>query len=116
MKRLTIKNFANLFGKGLYRDAKGTTNPVLRYKIATTLELNDQYVIILHCQYTFASLSIYLERQSEFTKNIIKNKIDISYKMWYEKNDIGEIECVYFNPEQLNSPENYIHAINQLIM
>jgi len=115
MKRLTIKNFANLFGKGLYRDTIGTSNPVLRYKIATTLELDNQYAIILHCQYTFASLSIYLERQSEFTTNLIKNKIDISYKMWYEKNDIGEIKYVYFNAEQIKSPENFIYAINHLI-
>ena len=116
MKRLTIKNFTALFGSGLYRDKKGSTNPVLRYRIVTTLELNDLYVIVLHCQYTFAKMSIYLERQSEFTTNLIKNKIDISYKMWYEKNDIGEIEYVYFNSEQLNSPEKYIHAINHLLM
>jgi len=115
MKILTIKNFTALFGKGLYRDIKGSTIPVLRYKIGTTLELNEQYVVVLDCQYTFGKLPIYLERQSEFTTNLIKNKTDISYKMWYEKNDIGEIEYVYFNSEQLNSPENFIHAINHLI-
>ncbi len=101
---LKIENFGKLFRKDVHR-----------YRIGYAGERNTQYVVRLFHP-NQKSFPVYLERQSEMVYNPKKNQNYIGYKMWFEKQDRNIIESLYWESTQFKTMDDFLNALNVLVM
>jgi hypothetical protein len=104
MKLLKIENFGKLILKDVHR-----------YRIGGAVETNSHYVVKLFHPGE-KSFPVYLERQSEMVYNPKKNLNYIGYKMWFEKQDRNIVESLYWESTQFKTPDDFLSALNVLIM